>query len=252
MKTPLLKIENLHVSIGGKPILRGIDLEIYPGEIHTIMGPNGSGKSTLANVLAGREDFTVEKGRVFYDGEDLPSLAVEERAWKGLFLGFQYPVEIPGVSNIYFLKTALNAIRKARGEPEVDALEFSQMVREKLSLMDMEEDFLYRYVNVGFSGGEKKRNEVLQTLVLEPKLCVLDEIDSGLDVDALRVVAKGINAMRSPARGFLLVTHYQRLLNHVEPNRVHVMINGQIVKSGGPELAHEVEKRGYGWLEEAA
>ncbi len=250
MTRPLLAIRNLNVSIEGKAILKGIDLEIAPGETHAIMGPNGSGKSTLAGVLAGREEYTVERGEVLYDGEPLLPLSVEERAWKGLFLGFQYPPEIPGVSNIYFLKTALNAHRHARGEPEIDAFDFSQKVREKLRLLEMEEDFLYRYVNVGFSGGEKKRNELLQMLLLEPRLCILDEIDSGLDVDALQLVARGITAMRSEHRGFLLITHYQRLLNYVEPDRVHVLIDGRVVRSGGPELAREVERRGYGWLEE--
>ncbi|MCX8048618.1 MAG: Fe-S cluster assembly ATPase SufC [Methylohalobius sp.] len=245
----ILKIENLHAEVEGKPILKGIDLTICLGQVHAIMGPNGSGKSTLANVLAGREGFAVTAGQIWYQGQDLLAMAPEERACAGLFLGFQYPVEIPGVSNIYFLKAALNAVRKHRGEPEVDAMEFIQLVKEKVRQMGMDEQFLYRALNEGFSGGEKKRNEILQMLVLEPRMCVLDEIDSGLDIDALKIVAQGINALSSPERGFLLITHYQRLLDYVIPDRVHVMASGRIVKSGGPELAQELESKGYGWIE---
>lgn len=247
----LLTIENLHAEVAGKPILKGIDLTLDYGQIHAIMGPNGSGKSTLANVLAGRPDYQITAGKIDYQGQDLLAMAPEERARAGIFLAFQYPVEIPGVSNIYFLKAALNALRKHRGEPEVDALDFIQLVKSKMKLMEMDEQFLYRPINEGFSGGEKKRNEILQMLVLEPTLCVLDEIDSGLDIDALRVVAHGINALRSPDRGFLMVTHYQRLLDYVQPDRVHVFADGRIVKSGGPELAQELEAKGYGWIEQA-
>ncbi len=251
MTKPLLKIENLHASVEGKPILKGIHLDLDYGQIHAIMGPNGSGKSTLANVLAGRNGYEVTEGRVWYKGKDLLAMAPEERAREGVFLAFQYPVEIPGVSNIYFLKAALNAIRKHRGEPEVDAMDFIQLVKEKIQLMEMEEQFLYRAINEGFSGGEKKRNEILQMLLLEPTLCVLDEIDSGLDIDALKIVAKGINTLRSAERGFLMVTHYQRLLDYVTPDVVHVFADGRIVKSGGPELAKELEAKGYCWIEQA-
>ncbi len=251
MTERLLKIENLHASVENKPILKGINLALDYGQIHAIMGPNGSGKSTLANVLAGREGYEVTEGRVWYQGKDLLAMAPEERAREGVFLAFQYPVEIPGVSNIYFLKAALNAIRKHRGEPEVDAMDFIQLVKEKIQLMEMEDQFLYRAINEGFSGGEKKRNEILQMLLLEPTLCVLDEIDSGLDIDALKIVAKGINTLRSPERGFLMVTHYQRLLDYVEPDMVHVFADGRIVKSGGPQLAKELEAKGYGWIEQA-
>ncbi len=249
MTEPLLKIENLHASVEDKTILKGIDLTLDDGQVHAIMGPNGSGKSTLANVLAGRPGYEVTEGRVWYRGKDLLAMAPEERAREGVFLAFQYPVEIPGVSNIYFLKAALNAIRKHRGEPEVDAMDFIALVKDKMKLMKMDEQFLYRAINEGFSGGEKKRNEILQMLVLEPTLCILDEIDSGLDIDALKVVAKGINALRSPERGFLMVTHYQRLLDYVVPDVVHVFADGRIVKSGGPELARELEAKGYGWIE---
>lgn len=247
----LLKIENLHVAVEGKPILKGIDLALDFGQVHAIMGPNGSGKSTLANVLAGREGYEVTQGQVWYQGQDLLAMTPEQRACAGLFLGFQYPVEIPGVSNIYFLKAALNAIRKHRGEPEVDALEFISSIKEKVRQMGMDEQFLYRAVNEGFSGGEKKRNEILQMLVLEPRLCVLDEIDSGLDIDALKTVSQGINALRSKDRGFLLITHYQRLLDYVIPDAVHVFAGGRIVKSGGSELALELESKGYSWIEQA-
>ena len=249
MTEPLLKIENLHASVEDKTILKGIDLTLDYGQVHAIMGPNGSGKSTLANVLAGREGYQVTEGRVWYQGKDLLAMPPEQRAREGIFLAFQYPVEIPGVSNIYFLKAALNAMRKHRGEPEVDAMDFITLVKEKMRLMEMDEQFLYRAINEGFSGGEKKRNEILQMLVLEPTLCILDEIDSGLDIDALKVVARGIEALRSPQRGFLMVTHYQRLLDYVKPDVVHVFADGRIVKSGGPELARELEARGYGWIE---
>ncbi|BCX89230.1 Fe-S cluster assembly ATP-binding protein [Methylomarinovum tepidoasis] len=249
MTEPLLKIENLHARVEDKPILKGIDLTLDYGQVHAIMGPNGSGKSTLANVLAGREGYEVTEGKVWYQGQDLLALKPEERARAGVFLAFQYPVEIPGVSNIYFLKAALNAIRKYRGEPEVDAMDFIALVKDKMKLMEMDEQFLYRAINEGFSGGEKKRNEILQMLVLEPTLCILDEIDSGLDIDALKVVAKGINALRGPQRGFLMVTHYQRLLDYVVPDVVHVFAGGRIVKSGGPELAKDLEAKGYGWIE---
>ena len=248
----MLQIKNLHASVEGKAILKGIDLEIRAGEVHAIMGPNGSGKSTLSGVLAGRENFVVSQGSVQYDGKDLLAMSAEQRACEGVFLGFQYPVEIPGVSNIYFMRAAVNARRKYRGLPEIDAAEFMAWVRHRLEQVKIEPRMLSRGVNEGFSGGEKKRNEILQMLVLEPSLIILDETDSGLDIDALKLVADGINAMRSPERATLLVTHYQRLLDYVEPNRVHVLASGRIVKSGGPELARELEEKGYGWLEAAA
>jgi len=248
----ILTIKNLKVEVEGKPILNGIDLEVNAGEVHAIMGPNGSGKSTLAQVLAGREQFTVTDGTVSYDGQDLLALAPEERARRGLFLGFQYPVEIPGVSNVYLLKAAVNAMRTARGEPELDAFDFLTQVRAVLERMDMPETFLYRAVNEDFSGGEKKRNEILQLLLLEPRLAILDETDSGLDIDALKVVANGVNSLRAPDRAFILVTHYQRLLDYVVPDQVHVLSNGRIVKSGDRSLAHELEARGYDWLKEEA
>ncbi len=248
----MLTIRNLKVEAEGKVILNGIDLDVQAGEVHAIMGPNGSGKSTLAQVLAGREQFTVTDGTVSYDGQDLLALAPEERARRGLFLGFQYPVEIPGVSNVYLLKAAVNAMRTARGEPELDAFDFLTQVRAALERMDMPETFLYRAVNEDFSGGEKKRNEILQLLLLEPRLAILDETDSGLDIDALKVVANGVNSLRAPDRAIILVTHYQRLLDYVVPDRVHVLANGRIVKSGGRELAHELEARGYDWLKEEA
>lgn len=248
----ILAIKNLHASVDGKEILKGIDLEVDPGEVHAIMGPNGSGKSTLAHVLAGRDGYEVTAGTVTYQGRDLLALSAEERAREGVFLGFQYPVEIPGVSNIYLLKAALNAIRKHRGEEELDAMDFLTKVKDKLKLVEMSEDFIYRAVNEGFSGGERKRNEVLQMAVLEPRLALLDETDSGLDIDALKVVANGVNAMRGPDRAMILVTHYQRLLNYVVPDRVHVLAHGRIVKSGGKELALDLEKRGYGWIESEA
>lgn len=247
----MLHIENLHVSVNDKPILKGIDLRVNPGEIHAIMGPNGSGKSTLAHILSGKSGYTVTKGSVSYDGRDLIDMAPEVRAREGVFLAFQYPVEIPGVSNIYLLKAALNAIRKHQGKPEVDAMDFLTLVKDKVRLLDMDEKFLYRAVNEGFSGGEKKRNEILQMAILEPRLCILDETDSGLDIDALKIVADGVNSLRSPERSFIMVTHYQRLLDYIKPDVVHVLAHGRIVKSGGPELALELEEKGYGWVEAA-
>lgn len=245
----MLSIKNLHVTVDGKAILKGIDLEVKAGEVHAIMGPNGSGKSTLAHVLAGREGYEVTEGSVRYQGKDLLALSTEERAREGLFLGFQYPVEIPGVSNIYLLKTALNSIRKHRGLEELDAIDFLALVREKLKLVEMKEDFMYRSVNEGFSGGERKRNEILQMAVLEPRLALLDETDSGLDIDALKTVASGVTALRSPERAIVMVTHYQRLLNYIVPDFVHVLVQGRIVTSGDKGLAHELERRGYGWIE---
>jgi Fe-S cluster assembly ATP-binding protein len=247
--TELLRIENLHVSVDGHEILKGVDLALDRGEVHAIMGPNGSGKSTLAQVLAGREEYEVTGGRILYDGQDLLELAPEDRAREGIFLAFQYPVEIPGVSNTYFLKAALNAIRKHRGEPAIDAMDFLALVREKMKLVEMEETLLNRPVNEGFSGGEKKRNEIFHMSVLDPKLAILDETDSGLDIDALRTVAAGVNSLRGPDRAFLVITHYQRLLDYIVPDRVHVLIDGRIVQSGGPELAEELEAKGYGWAE---
>jgi Fe-S cluster assembly ATP-binding protein len=248
MTTPLLKIEDLSATVGGKKVLQGLSLTLNAGEVHAIMGPNGSGKSTLSYVLAGRPGYDITGGRVEFQGRDLLSLAPEERARAGLFLGFQYPVEIPGVNNVYLLKAAMNAKRKAQGKPEVDAYEFLQLVRGKMKLMQMDESFLSRGVNEGFSGGEKKRNEILQMLVLEPTLAVLDETDSGLDIDALKVVARGVNTLRSADRGVLLITHYQRLLDHIVPDQVHVLARGRIARSGGKELAHELEQRGYDWV----
>ena len=248
----MLKIDNLQVAVGDNKVLNGLTLEIPTGEVHAIMGPNGSGKSTLAHVLAGRPGYTVTAGSVTLDGKDLLALEPEERAHEGVFLGFQYPVEIPGVNNVYLLKAALNAARKHRGLPEVDAFEFLTLVREKMKLMKMDESFLSRGVNEGFSGGEKKRNEILQMLVLEPKLAVLDETDSGLDIDALKVVANGVNTLRSPARSVVLVTHYQRLLDYVVPDHVHVLVRGKIARSGDRTLALELEKRGYDWVTEEA
>jgi Fe-S cluster assembly ATP-binding protein len=246
----MLKIKNLHAGIEGNEILKGIDLEVGPGKVHAIMGPNGSGKSTLAQVLAGREEYEVTEGEVEYRGQNLLDMAPEERAREGLFMAFQYPVEIPGVSNTYFLKAALNAARKHRGEEEIDAMEFLKLVREKMKLVKMDESLLNRPVNEGFSGGEKKRNEIFHLSVLEPRLAVLDETDSGLDIDALRIVADGVNAMRAADRSFVVITHYQRLLNYIEPDHVHVLLGGRIVRSGGKELAVELEKKGYVWLEE--
>jgi Fe-S cluster assembly ATP-binding protein len=245
----LLEIKNLHASVNGTEILKGIDLTINSGEVHSIMGPNGSGKSTLAGVLARRESYEVTRGEITFNGKDLLEMKPEEAACEGLFLAFQYPVEIPGISNAYFLRTALNAVRKYRGEEEMDAMDFLPLLRERMRLLDMDEKFLNRPVNEGFSGGEKKRNEIVQMAVLEPKLAVLDETDSGLDIDALKVVANGVNSMRRKDRSFLVVTHYQRLLNYIVPDYVHVLVNGRIVKSGGPELALELEEKGYSWTE---
>jgi Fe-S cluster assembly ATP-binding protein len=247
----LLEISDLSARVAGKEILKGINLKVNAGEVHAIMGPNGSGKSTLAQVLAGREDYEVTRGSVSFNGENLLALPAEERARAGLFLGFQYPVEIPGVNNVYLLKAALNAKRKAAGEPEVDAYEFLSLIRQKMKFMQMSESFLTRGVNEGFSGGEKKRNEVLQMLVLEPKLAILDETDSGLDIDALKVVSTGVNSLRDASRGVVLVTHYQRLLDYVVPDQVHVLSGGRIVKSGDRSLAHELERRGYDWVLES-
>lgn len=246
----MLEIKNLHAAVDDKEILRGVNLKVKAGEVHAVMGPNGSGKSTLANVLAGRENYTVTGGEVIYRKQDLLAMQPEERAQAGVFLAFQYPVEIPGVSNIYLLKAACNAIRKARGEPEFDAMDFLSFVKAKLALVEMDQDFLYRSVNEGFSGGEKKRNEVLQMAVLEPTLAILDETDSGLDIDALKIVANGVNALRSPDRAIILVTHYQRLLDYIVPDYVHVLSNGRIVKSGTSQLAHELEAHGYAWTTE--
>jgi Fe-S cluster assembly ATP-binding protein len=246
----MLSIKNLHASVNDTPILHGIDLEVKAGEVHAIMGPNGSGKSTFANVLTGREQYRVTQGEVIYQGQNLLTLSPEDRARAGVFLAFQYPVEIPGVSNIYFLKAALNAIRRYRGLDELDAMDFLSLVREKVEMVKMDEALIYRAVNEGFSGGEKKRNEILQMMVLEPALAILDETDSGLDIDALKTVADGVNRLRSDKRAFIVVTHYQRLLNYILPDHVHVLSNGRIVKSGGPELALELEERGYVWLNE--
>jgi Fe-S cluster assembly ATP-binding protein len=245
----MLEIKNLHARAGDSEILRGLDLSVGPGEVHAIMGPNGSGKSTLAHVLAGRPGYTVTAGEVLYKGKDLLALSPELRAREGVFLAFQYPVEIAGVSNVYFLKAALNAIRKHRGEGELDAVEFLQLVKEKARFVELDEDLVKRAVNEGFSGGEKKRNEIFQMAVLEPALAVLDETDSGLDIDALRIVAGGVNRLRGPGRSMLLVTHYQRLLNYIVPDFVHVLVDGRIVRSGGKEMALELEDKGYAWLE---
>jgi Fe-S cluster assembly ATP-binding protein len=249
MKTPMLEIRNLHAGIDGKEILRGLDLTVNAGEVHAIMGPNGSGKSTLAHVLAGRPGYTVSAGEVLYQGKDLLAMSPEERAREGVFLAFQYPVEITGVSNVYFLKAALNAVRKHRGLPELDAIDFLALVREKTKVVDIDEDLVKRAVNEGFSGGEKKRNEIFQMAVLDPALAVLDETDSGLDIDALRVVARGINQLRGPRRAMVMITHYQRLLDYVVPDFVHVLVDGRIALSGGKDLALELEKKGYSWLE---
>ncbi len=249
----MLEIRNLHVAVEGKEILRGIDLKIQAGEVHSIMGPNGSGKSTLAQVLAGREEYVVTDGEVLYNGEDLLEMAPEDRARQGIFMAFQYPVAIPGVSNTYFLKAALNAIRKERGQEEVDAVDFLNLVREKMDLLKISEGLINRPVNDGFSGGEKKRNEIFHMAVLEPKLAILDETDSGLDIDALKVVAAGVNSLRNKERSFIVITHYQRLLDYVVPDYVHVLYDGRVVKSGDKTLALELEDQGYsGWGEEAA
>jgi len=246
----LLEIRNLHARVGGKEILRGLDLSVDAGEVHAIMGPNGSGKSTLAQVLAGRETYEVTDGQVLYEGKDLLTMPPEERAVAGIFLAFQYPVEIPGVGNLYFLRTALNALRRRRGLEELDAMDFLALAKEKMKLVEMDQVFLNRSVNEGFSGGEKKRNEILQMAVLNPRLAILDETDSGLDIDALRVVAGGVNALRAKDRAIVVITHYQRLLEYVVPDFVHVIANGRIVKSGDQQLALELERKGYGWIEQ--
>ncbi len=244
----MLNIKDLYTAVENKKILEGLSLNVKAGEVHAIMGPNGSGKSTLANILAGKDGYQVTKGSVLYEDKNLLELSPEERARKGVFLAFQYPVEIPGVNNIYLLKAALNAIRKHKGEPELDAMEFMSLVKEEMKLVQMNEDLLTRSVNEGFSGGEKKRNEVFQMAILEPKLAILDETDSGLDIDALRIVAEGVNSLRNKERAFILVTHYQRLLNYIKPDYVHVLGKGKIIKSGGPELALELEEKGYDWI----
>ncbi|MDP1602550.1 MAG: Fe-S cluster assembly ATPase SufC [Legionella sp.] len=246
----MLKINDLNVSINEQPILKGINLSVKAGEVHAIMGPNGSGKSTLSKVLAGHPAYTVTSGTVSYKGDDLLPLDPAERARAGIFMSFQYPVEIPGVTNINFLKASINAVRKGQGRNPMDAIEFLSFIREKCQLLDMDESFLYRSINEGFSGGEKKRNEILQMVALEPALSILDETDSGLDIDALRVISQGVNAMRAPDRAIILVTHYQRLLDYIEPDYIHVLANGRIVKSGDKSLALELEKKGYSWLEE--
>ena len=248
----MLSIKQLHASVDDTPILKGLDLEVRAGEVHAIMGRNGSGKSTLAHVLAGRDDYRVTDGSISYDGKNLLALAPEERARDGVFLAFQYPVEIPGVNNAYLLKAALNALKTHRGEPEVDAFEFMALIRDKMQLMQMQDSFLKRGVNEGFSGGEKKRNEILQMVMLEPRLAIMDETDSGLDIDAMKVVANGVNSLRSDDRAFIIVTHYQRLLNYIEPDFVHVLNDGRIVRSGDKSLALELEERGYDWTQEAA
>ena len=245
----MLEINQLNVATQDQPILKGIDLKVRPGEVHAIMGPNGSGKSTLSKVLAGHPDYQVTSGSVTYLGRDLLPLSPEERAQAGIFMSFQYPVEIPGVANISFIKAAVNAVRQGQGGKPLDAIEFLSFIREKCQLLDMDESFLYRSINEGFSGGEKKRNEILQMLALEPKLAILDETDSGLDIDALRVISHGVNAMRSPERAIILVTHYQRLLDYIEPDFIHVLANGRIIKSGDKSLALELEDKGYSWLE---
>ncbi|TBR14085.1 MAG: Fe-S cluster assembly ATPase SufC [Lysobacter sp.] len=244
----MLKIENLHVRVAGKDILRGLTLDVQPGQVHAIMGPNGAGKSTLGNVLSGREGYEVMNGSVTFEGRDLLALSPEERAAGGIFLAFQYPVEIPGVNNTYFLRAALNAQRRFRGEEELDSMQFLKRVREKLAVLHLKDELLHRGVNEGFSGGEKKRNEIFQMALLEPKLAILDETDSGLDIDALKAVADGVNAQRTPNRSFLLITHYQRLLDYIRPDVVHVLAEGRIVESGGPELALELEAHGYAWV----
>ena len=245
----MLEIKNLHAKVDGKEILNGINLSVKAGDIHAIMGPNGSGKSTLAAVLAGRDDYVVTEGTVVFDGQDLLEMEPEERAREGVFLAFQYPVEIPGVNNAYLLKAALNEVRKHRGEPELDAMDFLTFVKDRMQALEIDQSLMNRPVNAGFSGGEKKRNEIFQMAVLEPKLAIMDETDSGLDIDALKVVANGVNAMRSPSRAAVIVTHYQRLLNYIVPDFVHVLSKGRIVKSGGKNLAQELEEKGYGWVE---
>lgn len=247
----MLDIKKLNVAVNGQPILKGINLSVNAGEVHAIMGPNGSGKSTLSKVLAGHPAYEVQSGSVTYLGDDLLPLTPEKRAQAGVFLSFQYPVEIPGVTNINFLKAAVNSVRKGQGINPLDAIDFLSFIREKCKLLDMDESFLYRSINEGFSGGEKKRNEILQLLALEPRLAILDETDSGLDIDALQEIARGVNSMRSPKRAIILVTHYQRLLDYIEPDFIHVLVNGQIVRSGDKTLAHELEEKGYGWLLES-
>ncbi len=247
----MLEIKNLHATIDGKEILKGIDLTVNAGEVHAIMGPNGAGKSTLSNVLAGRDGYEITQGEILYKGENLIDLEPEERAQRGVFLAFQYPVEIPGVSNIYLLKAALNAVRKYQGLDELDAIDFLTLVRSKMELVKMDEQFLHRSVNEGFSGGEKKRNEILQMALLEPALAILDETDSGLDIDALRIVSEGVNALRDADRSMIMITHYQRLLDYIVPDYVHVLSNGRIVKSGDKDLAKELEKSGYSWIHDA-
>jgi Fe-S cluster assembly ATP-binding protein len=244
----MLKIENLHVRVAGRDILKGLSLDVNAGEVHAIMGPNGAGKSTLGNVLAGRDGYEIVEGSVSYEGRDLLTLEPEERAAEGVFLAFQYPVEIAGVNNTYFLRAALNAQRKRRGEPELDSMQFLKLVRQTLSVLHLKDELLHRGVNEGFSGGEKKRNEIFQLAVLQPKLAILDETDSGLDIDALKAVADGVNTLRSPERAFIVITHYQRLLDYIKPDRVHVLADGRIVESGGPELALELEAHGYEWI----
>ncbi|HKD61606.1 MAG TPA: Fe-S cluster assembly ATPase SufC [Terracidiphilus sp.] len=246
----LLEIKNLHARVEGHEILKGIDLTVRAGEVHSIMGPNGSGKSTLAQVLSRRASYEVTEGQVLLDGKDLLAMKPEEAACEGLFMAFQYPVEIPGIGNAYFLRSAINAVRKHRGLDEMDAMDFLPLFREKVKLLEMDEKLMNRSVNEGFSGGEKKRNEILQMAILEPKLAILDETDSGLDIDALRIVANGVNALRDPQRAMIVVTHYQRLLNYIVPDFVHVMVDGRIVRSGGPDLALELEEKGYGWIED--
>ncbi len=250
--TVMLEIKNLHVNVNQEEILKGINLKVNAGEVHAIMGPNGSGKCTLAQVLAGRESYEITQGKVLYEGKNLLEMEAEDRAREGIFLAFQYPIEIPGVANSYFLKTALNAIRKHRGEEELDAMEFLGLVKERMKLLDMDENFLKRPVNEGFSGGEKKRNEILQMAILDPKLAILDETDSGLDIDSLKIVAHGVNSLRNPQRGMVLVTHYQRLLDYIVPDYVHVLSEGRIVKSGDKSLALQLEEQGYGWVEQEA
>jgi Fe-S cluster assembly ATP-binding protein len=251
-KQPILEIRDLHAKVGNREILKGLDLTLYPGEVHSIMGPNGSGKSTLAQVLAGRETYAVTGGQVLFQGQDLLELSPEERAAAGMFLAFQYPVEIPGVSSVAFLKAALNAVRKHQGQPELDAMDFLALVKRKMREFDMDETLLQRSVNEGFSGGEKKRNEIFQMALLEPAVAILDETDSGLDIDALKLVSGGVNRLRGPNRAMLVITHYQRLLTYIVPDFVHVLVDGRIAKSGGKELALELEDKGYAWVEETA
>ncbi len=249
---PMLSIKDLHASIKGKEILKGLSLDIYAGEVHAIMGPNGSGKSTLSKVLAGREEYEVTSGTITYKGENLLAMSPEERAHQGIFMAFQYPVELPGVNNTYFMQASLNAIRKARGEPELNSLNFMKLVRTKLKALEMNEALLKRSVNTGFSGGEMKRNEILQMTLLEPSFAILDETDSGLDIDALKMVSMGVNSLRSPERSMLVITHYQRLLDYIQPDYVHVLSDGRIIRSGDKSLALELEEKGYAWLQEAA